>query len=288
MIGVIEEIIIHKIKPSSNLSYLNPLHLETKELENSIKEHGLLQPIIIRTVKDNFEIVSGNRRYFACKNLGWRKILCHIVELDNKSAFEVSLTENIQRKTLDPLEEAKAFKLYVHDFGFGGIADLASRIGKSSSYICKRLNLLELPSELLQEIQNSNIKPSIAEEILPIRHKEDRKEISKIIIKNKLSTKETRELVNNFKHRSLSYDKNNSETENIDALYINTITDMEILTERSFDKIITLLKITLNRTAKVIEDIEENWIIYEILMQHKNMLNRQIDILIKEKKKLRK
>jgi ParB family chromosome partitioning protein len=94
--GVVEEIELYKIKLSSNVSYFGAERFETKDLENSIIEHGLLQPIIIRTLSDRFEIVSGNRRYIACKNLGLRKIICHIVELDDKTAFEVLLTENIQ------------------------------------------------------------------------------------------------------------------------------------------------------------------------------------------------
>jgi len=64
-----------------------------------------------------FEVVAGNRRYCACKDLGWKKIACHILELDDKQAFEVSLIENIQRKTISPLDEATAFKDYASDFG---------------------------------------------------------------------------------------------------------------------------------------------------------------------------
>ena len=74
---------------------------------------------------DSFEVVVGMRRYNACKCLGWKKSLCHIVELDDKEAFEFALTENIQRKTIDPLEEAHAFKAYVQDFGWGGISELS-------------------------------------------------------------------------------------------------------------------------------------------------------------------
>lgn len=286
MIGIVEEIDVFKIKPSSNASYFGHERLETKDLENSILEHGLLQPIIIRTVGDYFEIVSGNRRYNACKRLGWRKVICHVVELDDKTSFEVLLTENIQRKTLDPLEEAKAFKLYVKDFGFGGISDLAKRIGKSSSYICKRLNLLDLPYELLQGIQNLTIKPSVAEELLPIRDESERKKISKMIIKGKLNTKETRDIVNQANNGSLNLDENDSKAKYIDVLYRDSIVDIDTIAQRAFDKSITTLKITTNKFAKIINDVEDNWIIYEILIQHKNMINNQIDLLIKQKKKI--
>lgn len=286
MIGIVEEIDIFKIKPSSHVSYFGAERFETKELENSIIEHGLLQPIIVRTKDDYFEIVSGNRRYSACKVLGLRKIACHVVELDDKTAFEVLLTENIQRKTLDPLEEAKAFRLYVQDFGFGGINDLAKRIGKSSSYVCKRLNLLDLPFELLQGIQNLTIKPSIAEELLPIHDNNKRKELANMILKDKLNTKETRRMVYQVSKEPFYFDKNDSNAHCIDVLYRDAIIDIDTIAQRAFDKSITTLKIAMNKVANIIEDVEDNWIIYEILMQHKNMLNNQIDLLIKQKKKI--
>jgi ParB family transcriptional regulator, chromosome partitioning protein len=77
--------------------------------------------------------------------LGWRKIICHILEIGDKDAFEISLIENIHRKSLDPLEEAEAFKEYVISFGWGGISDLAAKIGKSISYVDRRIRLLRLP-----------------------------------------------------------------------------------------------------------------------------------------------
>jgi ParB family chromosome partitioning protein len=286
MIGIVEEIDTFKIKLSSNLSYFGAERFDTKELENSIIEHGLLNPIIIRTIDDHFEIVSGNRRYSACKNLGWRKIVCQIVELDDRSSFEVLLTENLQRKSLDPLEEAKAFKLYVKDFGFGGIKDLAKRIGKSPSYICKRLNLLDLPYELIQGIQNLTIKPCIAEELLPIHDDNRRKKIAKMIIKDRLNAKETRDIVKQANNKPLGFDENETNANYIDVLYRDTIIDIDTVAQRAFDKSITTLKIATNKIANIIDSVEDNWIIYEILMQHKNMLNNQIDLLIKQKKKI--
>jgi ParB family chromosome partitioning protein len=286
MIGVVEEIDMFKIKPSLNASYFGNERHETKELENSIIEYGLLQPIIIRTVGDHFELVSGNRRYRACKSLGWRKIICHVVEMDDRTAFEVLLTENIQRKTLDPLEEARAFKLYVKDFGFGGINDLAKRIGKSPSYVCKRLNLLDMPYELIQGIQNLTIKPSIAEEILPIHDDNKRKKIAKMILKDNLNAKETRNIVKQNNNSDPGFAKSDLNSNYIDVLYRDTIVDIDTKAQRSFDKSITTLKIAMSKLAKITEDVEDNWIIYEILIQHKNMINSQIDLLIKQKKKI--
>lgn len=128
--GFIEDIDTNLITESRNV---RNKELVDDELASSIKKIGLLQPILVRSIASNFEIVAGNRRFRACKILGWKKIACHIIELDDRQTFEVSLVENIQRKMLSPLDEAIAFKAYVSDFGWGGVSDLASRIGKSAS-----------------------------------------------------------------------------------------------------------------------------------------------------------
>ena len=101
------------------------------ELTSSIRQQGLLEPIVVRPLDDGFEVVAGNRRLDACKKAGMRKISCNILYLSDKEAYEVSLIENVQHKTLDAIEEAEAFKSYVEEYGYGGESELASRIGKS-------------------------------------------------------------------------------------------------------------------------------------------------------------
>lgn len=183
----------------------------------------------------------------------------------------MSLIENIQRKTLDPIEEARAFKAYVDDFGWGGITELASRITKSSSYVCKRLSLLKLPTELLEKVSQSEINPSTAEELISIKDQKKRQYIADIVVKNSYSSKETRML------RKINQDRSRSPMPTSNAMYIN-----------SFDKSIIALKVAMIRIVPILETVADNWIIYELLMQHKNILNTQIDIMIKEKKKLQK
>jgi ParB family transcriptional regulator, chromosome partitioning protein len=134
--GFIGDIDISKIKQSKNIRHKIS---DTEDLSKSIEQKGLLHPILVRTLDGYFEVVAGNRRFYACKALGWKKITCHIIELDDKQAFKVSLMENIQRKRLSSLDEAAAFKAYVSDFGWGGVSDLALRIGKSSYLIFLRM-----------------------------------------------------------------------------------------------------------------------------------------------------
>ena len=122
LIGIIEEVDVHKIR-QPDITFYGDARIETSELVNSIRQNGLLHPIVVRTKGSFFEIIAGCRRYNACRTLGFRKIICHVVEMDDKSAFEVSLTENIQRRSLDPIEEAKAFRTYVDELGWGGLTE---------------------------------------------------------------------------------------------------------------------------------------------------------------------
>jgi ParB family transcriptional regulator, chromosome partitioning protein len=279
LIGIIEEIELHRIK-FPKLSFYGVDRTETPELIDSIRKNGLLHPIIVRTRGNFFEIIAGCRRYDACKKLGLRKIICHVVELDDRSAFEVSLIENIQRKSLDPIEEARAFRNYVEDCGWGGLTELASKISKSPAYICKRLSLLELPEELLKQVSSYRMYLSTAEELIPIKDTHERHRIAGLVIKNGYSSRQTRKLV-----RASQVGPDSDDGELIS--YQDKIVDLELKAARSFDKSISALKIAMSKISSIAEAVEDNWIIYEILLQHKNMLNAQIDVLIREKKKLR-
>jgi ParB family transcriptional regulator, chromosome partitioning protein len=277
VIGVLENVDISKIKPFKYY-YRNNLHEDMHELCYSIKEKGLLQPIIVRMTDDSkYEIVAGTRRYNACKMLGWRKILCHVVELDDKDAFEVSLMENIHSKNLNPIDEARAFKDYVSTYGWGGISELATKLGKSASYIDKRIRMLTFPENIIQSISNNEIKPSLAEELLPIKEKEHQSKLAELIKKRKLSSRQVRMLKDEMK---------NSEHPEEIFDFQTKIVDIDARTQKSFDKAIIAVRVAMNKLAYIIEDVEDNWAVYEILMQHKNMLHSQIDILIKEKKKI--
>jgi ParB family chromosome partitioning protein len=275
--GIIEDLNIFHVRHPSGF-YRTFSSAEIFDLTNSIAQRGLLQPIIVRPKEKDYEIVAGNRRFEACKSLRWRKITCHIVDLNDRDAFEVSLIENIQRKSLNPLEEAYAFKIYVKEFGWGGISDLAAKIGKSISYVDKRLRLLDLPKEVIENISNMKISASVAEELLNTPDLDKQSEIAEIVCEEGLSSRQTRKLIKDYK--DVAVDKCE-----IEMFCVKTPTNEEIL-ERTFDRGIVILKMAMHRLANIIESVDENWIIYEILMQHKNMLNSQIDLLIKEKKKL--
>ena len=112
-----------------------------------------------------------------------------MIEVDDKDSFEISLAENIQRKNLNPIEEARAFKVYITDFGWGGVSELAHKISKSPSYVSKRLSLLELPVEIVHEISKSRISPNAAEEIVYVKNQAIRYEMAIEIVNKGLTVK---------------------------------------------------------------------------------------------------
>lgn len=274
--GVIQDVSIFHIVPSSFCRSKKDYYL--RDLTQSIQQKGLLQPILVRVKGEHLEIVAGNRRYNACRSLGWRKITCYIVELNDREAFEVSLIENIQRKSLNPIEEAQAFKKYATDFGWGGMTDLATRIGKSASYVTKRIALLDLPANVIDSIRNSEIPPSVAEEINSIKGNIMQKQLADMILDKHLSLRKTR------MHIKAAADHENMAMPD-DFTFISTCDKDHEKVQKSFDKSIVALRVAMMRLGEVINSIQENWIPYELLMQHKRMLDAQIDILIKEKMK---
>ncbi len=274
ILGIIEDVDIKIIKNSPFSHRASSIN----DLYESIKEKGLLQPIIVRPIANYFEIVAGNRRFEACKMLGWKKIICHIIELNEKESFEIALIENIQRKNLDAIEEAQYFREYIVNRGWGGISELATKIGMSVSYVDRRVKLLDLPFDIVESISKSLISPTLAEELLPIKNKEEQSHLANLFIEKKMSSRKARDFIKKIRM--------NTDYENYRAPVKNTLLDIDRTTNKMFDKSITILRIASNKLATLIPTIEENWIVFEILMQHKFAIDNQIDLLIKQKKKL--
>ena len=275
--GSLEDIDIIDIDPSTHQLRASISNLD--ELVESIRKIGLLQPIVVRANRLNdFEVVAGNRRLKACKMLGWSRIACHLVELDDKQAFEASIIENLQRNTLNPIEEGLAYSKYVREFGWGGLTELAEKLSKSTGYICKRIRLTELPKDMIDLISKSEIRVSIGEELLPIGDKDIQSKLTEIIQERKLSSRMVRKLVKKVGNKNVS----------VDVLYHFTdSTDYDKMC-RIFDKMINSIRLLIKKLATIIETVEDKWIFYDTFMQHKHILHEQIDLLIKERRKYKK
>ena len=273
LIGSIEDINISDITQSLNL--LRNSSEGILELADSIGKIGLLSPILVRVMESgNFEIVAGNRRFKACKSLGWRKISCHIVELDDRGAFEASLIENIQRNTLNIIEEGLAFRKYVNEFGWGAASELARKLSKSSSYVSKRMRLIELPDDVLQLLCESEISVSAGEELLSIKERDKQSKFAMVAVNHSMSSKGLRKMIKEEKCQADNYASFYSDNGEENEKFL-----------KAFDKSIIILRITMNKLAMIIEKTEDNWVVHETLMNHKNSIHSQIDILIRQKRK---
>lgn len=246
------------------------------QLADSINKIGLLVPILVRTRSSGkFEVIAGNRRLEACKTLDWKRIPCQIVELDDKSAFEVSIIENIQRNTLNIIEEGLAFKRYVEEFGWGAASELAGKLSKSSSYVSKRMRLLELPDDILHLICQSEISIAIGEELLAIKQSDKQRRFAKLVQSQEISSKKLRTMIQNEKNELHDFST---------FLNSNSAKD-EVRYLKAFNNSINALRTAMSSIAEVAEKIEDNWILNEILMNHKKSIHSHIDLLIREKKK---
>ena len=157
---------------SLNLSQIRPPKYALRdsvgdlaELEASMKTHGLIQPIVVRPKANHYEIVAGHRRYVAALEIGWSEVAVSVIDVDDKTAFLLSLTENIERKSLDPIEEAKAFHAYTSKYGYGSVTDLAKIITRSEGYIRHTIELLKLPDELRTRVRSQELTATHGEEL---------------------------------------------------------------------------------------------------------------------------
>lgn len=279
--SIIEQIEMKMIRPSSFAvrDKFQKYCEDDESLIISIREHGLIQPILIRPLSQGFEIVAGHRRYQACKSLRWRFIPCKVCEMTNKQAFEIQLSENIQRKSMDPIEEAEAFRRYVIDFGWGGVSDLAKKIGKSEEYVSHRIQLLKLSEETKRKIASNMLNVSKAIEIstIPI---EKQSEIVGEIIENNLSVKRIREL------KMILRDNINEDYSNLGFASGNNYLSKSFKITK---KASLSLKVTLARIDNLIEESqisiepEQRTEIINFLMELRIRIHELIDDTIKFK-----
>ena len=167
---------------------------EIDELCDSIKTHGLLQPIILRAVGERYQIVAGERRLRASKKAGFAQVPAIIMEIDGVDVAEVSLIENIQRKNLNCLEEAEAFNILKIKFGMTA-QDIAKRIGKSRPYVSNAIRLVLLPDQIKNALAQNIITMGHGRAILGLEDDEGRKKAFESILKDSLSVRQTEELI---------------------------------------------------------------------------------------------
>ena len=171
-----------------------------EELTNSIKENGVIQPIIVRSDKssaDKFEIIAGERRWLASQNAGLQEIPAVILDVDDEKSLEFAIVENVQRQDLNAIEEAQGYQRLIDEFSYNQ-EKLAKFIGKSRSYIANSLRLLGLPKEVISYVENEKISAGHARSLIGLPNAVL---IAKKIAENKLSVRQSENLVRALRNK---------------------------------------------------------------------------------------
>ena len=165
------------------------------ELAESIRQHGIIQPLVLRKIGDKYEIIAGERRYKASYIAGLTKVPAVIIDLNDNESAEVAIVENIQRKDLSPIEEAKSYKKLL-DRGYLTQDQLASRMGKNQSTVSNKLRLLNLDEKVQDALLNNKLSERHAKSLLKLDNKEEQKEVLDEIIEKRLNVRDTEDLIN--------------------------------------------------------------------------------------------
>lgn len=198
----LQTIRIARIEPDPSQPRKNFTETELDELAESIKEHGLLQPIIVTPQKGSgrYIIVAGERRWRASQKAGLKEIQAIVRNFDNpQDQLEASLIENIQREDLNPIEEAQAYQRLIQDFGLTQ-EEAAQKVSRSRTAVTNALRLLKLAPEVQQMVIDGKLSMGHARALLGVNDSDLQKELAEKIIREELSVRETEKLIRNLDH----------------------------------------------------------------------------------------
>ena len=191
----IKDIVRNKFQPRKNFDKNN-----LEELTNSIKEQGVIQPIVVRPDKSansKYEIIAGERRWLASQNAGLHEVPVVILDVDDVKSLEFAIVENVQRQDLNPIEEARGYQRLIDDFNYNQ-DKLSKFIGKSRSYIANSLRLLSLSEEILEMVENRDLSAGHARSLIGLNNALD---IAKKIVQKKLSVRQAEVLARQFRDK---------------------------------------------------------------------------------------
>lgn len=163
------------------------------ELAESIRKHGVLQPLLVRAIGDNYQLVAGERRFRAAQQIGLENIPCRVVELEDNQVCEAAIEENLKRQDLNVMEKAEAFRDYLERFG-GTVEELAKRLSMNRSTVSNMMRLLELPPHVQEAVRQDRISGGHARALLPLAA-DAQMELTRQIEEQNLSVRRTEEAV---------------------------------------------------------------------------------------------
>lgn len=218
------------------------------ELAESIKQHGIIQPLVLRRIGNKYEIIAGERRYKASYIAGLSKVPAVLIDLNDNESAEVAIVENIQRKDLSPIEEAKSYKKLL-DRGYLTQDQLASRMGKNQSTISNKLRLLNLDEKVQDALLNGKISERHARSLLKLDNEEDQREILDEILDKRLNVRDTEELISK---------KLNNDDEFINIPNLSTASEEPKINDNGLDELDKLLNNLPSFSNNPIKDYSEN------------------------------
>jgi len=163
------------------------------ELAASIREKGIIQPLLVRPSGDGYELIAGERRYRAAHKLGLERVPVTIRAVDDREALELALIENVQRENLNPIEEARAYRRLAEDFHLAQ-DQIAQRVGKDRSTIANALRLLQLPDEVMRKIESGELSAGHARALINLGSAEQTIEVANMVVAQRLNVRQTERL----------------------------------------------------------------------------------------------
>lgn len=191
-----------------------------QELADSIKQFGLIQPILVQDRKDHYEIIAGERRWRAAKIAGLKEVPVIIRNYSEKEIMEISLIENIQRENLNPIEEAQAYKRLLEEFHLKQ-DEVAERVSKSRAAVTNSMRLLKLGEEVQQMLIDDMISTGHARALLAIENQEEQYTIAQKIFDEKLSVRDVEKLVKNLNKPVKNPKKTTPADKTMEAIYLD-------------------------------------------------------------------
>ena len=230
------------------------------DLTNSIKERGILQPIIVRKSNDDkfkFEIIAGERRWLAAQRAGLHKVPVVKVEVDDLRSLEFAIVENVQRLDLNPLEEAQGYRRLIDEFAYDR-EKVSKFIGKSRSHIANTLRLLTLPDTIIKLIESQKLSAGHAKILVGL---ENASFVASKIVEKKLSVRQAEKLVNTFKnYRQKSKNKKFANIVDLEISISNKIgLNVEIKNKKNNKGKITFEYKGLDQLNRIIDIIKSNY-----------------------------
>ena len=230
------------------------------DLANSIKELGIIQPIVVRRSKNDvskYEIIAGERRWLAAQKAGLHEVPVSIVEVDDLKSLEFAIVENVQRHDLNAIEEAQGYQRLIDDFSYDQ-EKVSKFIGKSRSHITNCLRLLTLPQDVIKLIESKKITPGHAKVLVGL---DNAAFVAKKIIESNLSVRQAENFVKIFKtKKSMSQPQKNANIKALESSIINSI-GLNVLIKNKKNNSGSLIfeYKDLDQLNKIIEIIKSNY-----------------------------